>query len=52
VRAFGEEARQPPAGERDRIGPGDADDVEAVRASCRDQIGLERGRIVQKSRLA
>jgi len=52
VRAFGEEARQPLAGERDRIGPGDANNVEAVFVRRRDQIGLERGRIVQKSRLA
>jgi hypothetical protein len=52
VRACGEEFCQPFLRERNRVRPGDANNVEAVFVRRRDQIGLERGRIVQKSRLA
>ena len=51
VRAIGQELHQPFRGERDRIGAGHADDVEAMIARRSRELGLQRGRIVQKSRL-
>jgi hypothetical protein len=50
VGAFGEELLQPLARERHRIGPRDADDVEAVRPRGLDQPRLEACEIGQKSR--
>jgi hypothetical protein len=50
--AIGEECRERIAGMPDRIGPGHRDGIEAERARFVDQRGLERSRIVQKSRSA
>jgi hypothetical protein len=50
--ALGEKALQPLQRLRDRIGPRDADDVEAVLARGSRERGLERARVVQKSRSA
>ena len=50
MRAFGEELLQPLAGQRDRVGPGDAADVEAVTPRRFDQPGFEIRQIGQKSR--
>jgi hypothetical protein len=52
VRAVSKEPRQPLLGEWNRIGPGDADDIEAMSTGRSDKVGLERGGIGQKSRLA
>jgi hypothetical protein len=51
VGAFGEKLLQPFAGERHRVGPRDADHVEAVRPRGLDQPRLEACEIGQKSRL-
>jgi hypothetical protein len=45
MRAFGQESSQPFRRLRDRIGPRDTDDVEALRAGGGGQRGLERSRI-------
>jgi hypothetical protein len=50
--AFGQKMLQPFQRLRDRIGPRDADDVEAVLARGSRERGLERDRVVQKSRSA
>ncbi len=50
VAAFGEELAQPIERERDGIGTGHADDVEALRARRIRQRGLQRRGIAQKSR--
>jgi hypothetical protein len=50
MRAFGEELRQAWRRLRDRVGAGDADDVEAELARGVNELSLDRGG--QKSRLA
>jgi hypothetical protein len=46
VAAFGQELTQPFERERNRIGTGHADDVEAVRARRFGERGFQRRRIV------
>ncbi len=48
--AFGEELEQPRACERHRVGPRDADGVEAVLSRGFDQPGFQVCQIGQKSR--
>jgi hypothetical protein len=50
VRAFVEEAFEPLLRERDRVGAGDAERIEAERAGFDGKGGLECGSVVQKSR--
>ena len=52
VSAVGQKAPQPLGRLRNRVGPRDADDVEAVCARGLGERRLERRRIVQKSRSA
>jgi hypothetical protein len=52
MRPIGEELREPLFRLRNRIRPGDADSVEPMLTRGGDERRLERGRIVQKSRLA
>jgi hypothetical protein len=52
VAAFGKELSKPRGSVRDRVGPGDARDIEAVRCRGFDQRRFDRGRIGQKSRSA
>jgi hypothetical protein len=52
MRAVGEKAPQPLQRLRDRIGPRDAGDVEAVLARGARERSRERDRVVQKSRSA
>jgi hypothetical protein len=52
VTALGEEAEKTRRGLCDRVGGGDADNVEAFRVSLGDQPGLQLSGIVQKSRSA
>jgi hypothetical protein len=52
MRALGQKLLEPVLGLRYRLGPRDADRVEAVRARGFGERGFQRNRIIQKSRSA